>query len=177
MLLKNFRSRLILMVYAIILLFCNSLYNSYLSANELIIYEKQGFSSKFQDINSKELDLKNFEGKLILVNLWATWCEPCKEEMPSLNRLQANQKLKNLKIYPINIGKENLKKVKSFFTELDINNLEPYFDNPSTLAKTFSLRGLPTTILLNSKGEEFARIIGSINFDDENFINWLKNFS
>ncbi len=131
----------------------------------------------FLDDADKEINIQNLDSKLIILNFWATWCEPCKEEMPSLNRLQANQKLKNLKIYPINIGKENLKKVKSFFTELDINNLEPYFDNPSTLAKTFSLRGLPTTILLNSKGEEFARIIGSINFDDENFINWLKNLS
>ena len=131
----------------------------------------------FLDDTDEEINIQNLDSKLIILNFWATWCEPCKEEMPSLNRLQANQKLKNLKIYPINIGKENLKKVKSFFTELDINNLEPYFDNPSTLAKTFSLRGLPTTILLNSKGEEFARIIGSINFDDENFINWLKNLS
>ena len=131
----------------------------------------------FLDDADEEINIQNLDSKLIMLNFWATWCEPCKEEMPSLNRLQANQKLKNLKIYPINIGKENLNKVKSFFTELDINNLEPYFDNPSTLAKTFSLRGLPTTILLNSKGEEFARIIGSINFDDENFINWLKNLS
>ena len=131
----------------------------------------------FLDDADEEINIQNLDSKLIILNFWSTWCEPCKEEMPSLNRLQANQKLKNLKIYPINIGKENLKKVKSFFTELDINNLEPYFDNPSTLAKTFSLRGLPTTILLNSKGEEFARIIGSINFDDENFINWLKNLS
>ena len=131
----------------------------------------------FLDDADEEINIQNLDSKLIILNFWATWCEPCKEEMPSLNRLQANQKLKNLKIYPINIGKENLKKVKSFFTELDINNLEPYFDNPSTLAKTFSLRGLPTTILLNSKGEEFARVIGSINFDDENFINWLKNLS
>ena len=131
----------------------------------------------FLDDADEEINVQNLDSKVIILNFWATWCEPCKEEMPSLNRLQANQKLKNLKIYPINIGKENLKKVKSFFTELDINNLEPYFDNPSTLAKTFSLRGLPTTILLNSKGEEFARIIGSINFDDENFINWLKNLS
>ena len=131
----------------------------------------------FLDDVDEEINIQNLDSKLIILNFWATWCEPCKEEMPSLNRLQANQKLKNLKIYPINIGKENLKKVKNFFTELDINNLEPYFDNPSTLAKTFSLRGLPTTILLNSKGEEFARIIGSINFDDENFINWLKNLS
>ena len=131
----------------------------------------------FLDDVDEEINIQNLDSQLIILNFWATWCEPCKEEMPSLNRLQANQKLKNLKIYPINIGKENLKKVKSFFAELDINNLEPYFDNPSTLAKTFSLRGLPTTILLNSKGEEFARIIGSINFDDENFINWLKNLN
>ncbi len=131
----------------------------------------------FLDDADEEINIQNLDSKLIILNFWATWCEPCKEEMPSLNRLQANLKLKSLKIYPINIGKENLNKVKSFFTELDINNLEPYFDNPSTLAKTFSLRGLPTTILLNSKGEEFARIIGSINFDDENFINWLKNLS
>ena len=131
----------------------------------------------FLDDEDEEINIQNLDSKLIILNFWATWCEPCKEEMPSLNRLQANQKLKNLKIYPINIGKENLNKVKSFFSELNINNLEPYFDNPSTLAKTFSLRGLPTTILLNSKGEEFARIIGSINFDDENFINWLKNLS
>ena len=131
----------------------------------------------FLDDTDEEIDIQNLDSQLIILNFWATWCEPCKEEMPSLNRLQANKKIKNLKIYPINIGKENLNKVKSFFAELDINNLEPYFDNPSTLAKTFSLRGLPTTILLNSKGEEFARIIGSINFDDENFINWLKNLS
>ena len=72
---------------------------------------------------------------------------------------------------------QNINKVNNLFTELGIDNLEPYFDNPSTLAKTFSLRGLPTTILLNSKGEEFARIIGSVNFDNENFINWLKNLN
>ena len=131
----------------------------------------------FLDDADEEINIQNLDSKLIILNFWATWCEPCKEEMPSLNRLQANKKLENLKIYPINIGKENLNKVKSFFAELGINNLEPYFDNPSTLAKTFSLRGVPTTILLNSKGEEFARIIGSINFDDENFINWLKNLS
>ena len=129
----------------------------------------------FLDDADEEINIQNLDSKLIILNFWATWCEPCKEEMPSLNRLQVNKKVKNLKIYPINISKESLTKVNSFFAELGIDNLEPYFDNPSTLAKTFSLRGIPTSILLNSKGEEFARIIGSINFDDENFINWLKN--
>jgi len=131
----------------------------------------------FLDDTDEEINIQNLESQLIILNFWATWCEPCKEEMPSLNRLILNKKLKNLKIYPINIGKESLNKVNNFFAELGIDSLEPYFDNPSTLAKTFSLRGIPTTIFLNSKGEEFARIIGSINFDDEKFINWLKNLS
>ena len=131
----------------------------------------------FLDDADKEINIQNLDSQLIMLNFWATWCEPCKEEMPSLNRLQANKKIKNLKIYPINIGKENLNKVNNFFDKLGINNLEPYFDNPSTLAKIFSLRGLPTTIILNSEAEEFARIIGSIDFDNENFINWLKNLS
>ena len=160
-------------------LITNSLGNELPDLKNLVVHKIPKIYDNviFLDDADEEINIQNLDSKLIILNFWATWCEPCKEEMPSLNRLQANQKLKNLKIYPINIGKENLNKVKSFFTELDINNLEPYFDNPSTLAKTFSLRGLPTTILLNSKGEEFARIIGSINFDDENFINWLKNLS
>ena len=160
-------------------LITNALANELPDLKNLVVHKipKTYDNVIFLDDADEEINIQNLDSKLIILNFWATWCEPCKEEMPSLNRLQANQKLKNLKIYPINIGKENLKKVKSFFTELDINNLEPYFDNPSTLAKTFSLRGLPTTILLNSKGEEFARIIGSINFDDENFINWLKNLN
>jgi len=129
----------------------------------------------FLDNKDEEVNIQNLDSKLIILNFWATWCEPCKEEMPSLNRLQVNTNLKNLKIFPINIGKESLNKVNNFFNDFAIDNLEPYFDNTSTLAKTFSLRGLPTTIFLNSKGEEIARIIGSVNFDDKNFINWLKN--
>ena len=129
----------------------------------------------FLDNKDEEVNIQNLDSKLIILNFWATWCEPCKEEMPSLNRLQVNTNLKNLKIFPINIGKESLNKVNNFFNDFAIDNLEPYFDNTSTLAKTFSLRGLPTTIFLNSKGEEIARIIGSVNFDDKNLINWLKN--
>ena len=77
----------------------------------------------------------------------------------------------------INIGKENKNKVNQFFKNLNIRNFEPYFDSPITLAKKFSLRGLPTTILIDKNGQEFARIIGSINFDDKNFIDWLKTYN
>ena len=131
----------------------------------------------FLDKNDEKVDIKNFKEKIVLLNFWATWCEPCKEEMPSLDRLQNNPKLNNLKIFAINISQENLEKVNNFFNELNIKNLEPYFDAPTTLAKKLSLRGVPTSVLFNGDGKEFARIIGSIDFDDLKFIEWLKKYS
>ena len=68
-------------------------------------------------------------------------------------------------------------KVNEFFENLNIKNFEPYFDPPITLAKKFALRGLPTSILLNKNGQEFARIIGSIDFDDQKFTDWLKTYN
>ena len=131
----------------------------------------------FKDKNKKNVDLANYRGKLIILNFWATWCAPCREEMPSLDTLQSNPKFSNLKIFPINIGQEDQIKSEFFFDELDIQNLEIYFDSSITLAKKFSLRGIPTTIFFTKKGEEFARVIGSINFSDEEFINWLKFYN
>ena len=131
----------------------------------------------FFDKNGEKIDIKNFKEKIVLLNFWATWCEPCKEEMPSLDRLQNNPKLNNLKIFAINISQENLEKVNNFFKKLNIKNLEPYFDAPTTLAKKLSLRGVPTSVLFNGDGKEFARIIGSIDFDDLKFIEWLKNYN
>ena len=60
---------------------------------------------------------------------------------------------------------------------MDIENFDPYFDSQITLAKTFSLRGVPTSILIDKNGKEFARIIGSIDFEDKIFINWLKTYN
>ena len=131
----------------------------------------------FLDKKDQKININEYAGNLLILNFWATWCEPCKEEMPSLDNLQANTELNKIKIFAINIGKENLEKVNKFFINLNIKNFEPYFDSPTTLAKTFSLRGVPTSILINKKGQEFARIIGSINFEDKNFINWIKKYN
>ena len=131
----------------------------------------------FKDKNQKDLDLSDYKGKLLVLNFWATWCAPCREEMPSLDSLQSDKRLTNLKVFPINIGQENLLKSEMFFEELGIQNLEIYFDSTITLAKKFSLRGLPTTILFDKEGKEFARIIGSIDFNNEEFINWLRLYN
>ena len=131
----------------------------------------------FLDDKNNRLNLNNYKGKLILLNFWATWCAPCKKEMPSLDLLQTNIQLDNLKIFPINVGQDNLEKSLKFFEELKIKNLKIYFDSPITLAKKFGLRGIPTSIIINKDGYEFARIIGSIDFEDKKFINWLSNYN
>ena len=131
----------------------------------------------FLDKKDQKINIKKFKGNLILLNFWATWCEPCKEEMPSLDKLQSNPNFDNLKIFAINIGKENRKNVKKFFLNLNIKNFEPYYDPPTTLAKTFSLRGIPTSVLFDKNGKEFARIIGSIDFEDKNFVDWIKKYN
>ena len=131
----------------------------------------------FININNEIVNLKRFENSLIIINFWATWCAPCKEEMPSLDILQSNKKIKNLIILPINVGKENKDKAKKFFENLQIKNLKVYYDDSVKLANNFSLIGLPTTIFINKKGDEFARILGSVDFEDKNFIEWLSSYN
>ena len=131
----------------------------------------------FLDVDNKPVNLNEFTGQLVIINFWATWCAPCKEEMPSLDNLKNLKAFENLKILPINVGQEDIQKSKIFFDDLKIKNLELYFDNSIKLAKTFTLRGLPTTVIINKEGDEFARIIGSIDFGDENFIKWLSKFN
>mgnify|MGYP001179861523 FL=1 len=131
----------------------------------------------FLDNNKKIIRLSDYKGNLVLLNFWATWCAPCKKEMPSLDALKVKPELENIKIFPINIGKDSFKKSEQFFNELNIKNLNIYFDNPKTLAKDLNLRGVPTTILFNKDNKEFARVIGSIDFEDEEFVRWIKNFN
>ena len=131
----------------------------------------------FLDYENNQINLEDFKGNLVLLNFWATWCAPCKEEMPSLDKLQINENLSNLKIFPINVGQDNLEKALKFFKDLEIVNLNLYFDNQVTLAKNLSLRGVPTSILINKDGFEFARIIGSIDFGNQSFIDWLSNYN
>ena len=146
--------------------------------NNLIIHEEKKTIGKVEFFNSKKnrVSLDNFEQNLTIINFWATWCAPCIEEMPSLNRLQANPAFNNLQIIPINVGRDNAEKSKNFYKKLKIDNLEIYFDKDVELAKKFLLRGLPTTVFINKKGEEFARVIGFINFDNKKIIKWLKTY-
>ena len=169
------------MRFLIILIFLisNSLANEVSDIKNLIINKdlKKYDGLTFLDAQNNQLDLEDYKGNLVLLNFWATWCAPCKEEMPSLDLLQGQKNLDNLKIFPINVGQDGLEKSVRFFGDLEIKNLKIYFDSPITLARKFGLRRIPTSIIFNKYGLEFARIVGSIDFNDKKFIDWLKNYN
>ena len=144
--------------------------------NIIIHKEKKKINHvKFFNSKSKQVSLNDFNSNLVIINFWATWCAPCKEEMPHLNRLKSKHEFKNIEIIPINIADEELRKSKEFFEDLNINNLEIFYGSSLDLAKEFKLRGIPTTIFIDKEGYEFARVIGFIDFENKAFLDWLTN--
>ena len=141
--------------------------------DELKVYD----NLYFFDQENKRINLDEFKGKFVLLNFWAVWCAPCKEEMPSLDKLKVNKKLNNIEIFPINVGNDSIEKSKEFFKDLNIKNLKAYFDPKINLARELSLRGVPTSVLVNKNGEEFARIIGIVDFEDPSIVDWLSKYN
>ena len=168
----------------LIFFFCFSIFSSISQTNEdvplnnMVINEipKPISSLIFEDFSGNEINLNQYNGKLIIINFWATWCAPCKKEMPSLDKLYQTNNFKNLQVFAVNMEQPNTLKTKKFFTDLNIKKLEIFFDNNLNFVKEFKLRGVPTTVLINKKGEEFARIIGEVNFLDKKFLKWLSNY-
>ena len=169
------------MKFLIIFIFfiTNALANELPNIKNLVINKEPKTYDNIIFLDSKEklIKLSEYKGNLIMLNFWATWCAPCKEEMPTLDNLKLNSNLDNLEIFPINVGKDNIKSSKIFFDDLNIKNLDIYFDGPNNLAKDLLLRGIPTTVLFNKEGKEFARIIGYINFNDDEFLKCLSKYN
>jgi len=168
----------------LIFFFCFSIFSSISQTNEDVPLNNIALSEIpklissviFEDFSGNEIYLKNYHGKLVIINFWTTWCAPCKEEMPSLDIFYQDNNFKNLQVFAVNMEQPNHSKSKKFFTDLNIKKLEIFFDRNLNFVKEFKLRGVPTTVLINKKGEEFARIIGSVNFQDKKFLKWLSNY-
>jgi len=129
---------------------------------------------KFKDFNLNDVELTEKKGNIMILNFWATWCVPCKKEMPSLAKL--SKKYPEILIYPVNLEKPNPEKAQKFFTDLGIVNLNIYFDPNFSLVKLFNMRGVPTSILINKNGQEFGRVIGEVDFFDKSFVELLKKY-
>ena len=161
--------------FSILCLLCFNLHaNTTLPFKNISVHEKPIQYNKivFEDFDNQQIDLKNYDNEIYILNFWATWCAPCKKEMPSLDKLQQN---KNIEIFAINLETKNEKKTKKFFKDLKIKNLSIFYDPDFKLVKLFTIRGVPTSVILNKDRKEIARIIGDIDFSNTDFINWLLN--
>ena len=166
-----------LLVFLIYLISSSSSYSiERPDVKNLIIHNEKKKIDNMDFFNSKnkKISLNNYKSKVVIINFWATWCAPCKEEMPHLDKLKSKSTFQDLEIIPINIADEELVKSKEFFEEINIKNLEIFYRPSIELAKVFKLRGVPTTVLIDKEGYEFARIIGYIDFENKSLLEWLS---
>jgi len=144
------------------LLICNSaLAATYSNQTEQI------FATPFKDRDGQQTTLKTFKGNVILLNLWATWCSPCVEEMPALSQLQNKYFGRGLKIVTVSED-SSAQKVEAFFKKHGISNLPVFLDDKMALLKSVGSRGLPVTILFDRQGKEVRRFPGFVDWTDKN---------
>lgn len=124
----------------------------------------------FQAGDGSALTLSDFQGKAILLNIWATWCPPCRKEMPSLDRLQALKGSDAFEVVALSIDKTGLDKVQPFYDEIGIKELDIYLDPPGSAMRTLALVGLPTTLLIDAQGKEIMRWVGPREWDQADVI-------
>jgi thiol-disulfide isomerase/thioredoxin len=128
----------------------------------------------FRDLEGNQHKLKDFEGKFLVVNFWATWCHSCVREMPSLSHLSASFKDKPIQVLTIAFLGNEPDLIKRFFEKHEITDLTAYRDENSKLAKAFEVRGLPTTVFIDKKGLEIARVEGSVDWNDPDVKDWIE---
>jgi thiol-disulfide isomerase/thioredoxin len=138
-----------------------------LPAAELVAHgsPQEVINFAFSDGSGRDLTLAHFRGTPILVNVWATWCPPCKEEMASLNHLALLFANKNIKIVPISIDVSGAVTVRSFYERFGLNNLSIYVDPSKNVMDALRITGIPATILIGEDGREIGRMAGPAQWD------------
>lgn len=135
---------------------------------------QQAPSAVFKGADGGDVTLADFAGKPLLVNLWATWCAPCKAEMPTLDALAALEQ-GSMAVIVISQDLTGRPPVDAFFTKAGIKNLEPYTDRDNALLAAFNNQiALPTTILYDSEGREVWRVTGGVEWDDAEMAKLLR---
>ncbi len=128
---------------------------------------KEAPSAAFADETGKTVGLDQFRGKVVLVNFWATWCEPCKQEMPSLLRLQQRLGTKQLVVVAVSGDREGKQVVDPYVAEHKLSGLTFLYDPMLTVARTLGVQGLPTTLLLGRDGRELGRAQGPLDWNSD----------
>ena len=128
----------------------------------------------FADRHGKPVSLAELRGKTILLNIWATWCLPCRAEMPALDRLQARLGRNDFQVVALSIDRGGAEVVQRFYAEIGIRNLEIFTDSTGKIARDLGIVGVPVTLLLNRDGREIARAIGPVDWDDPKIIELIS---
>ena len=122
-------------------------------------------SPPFEDGAGRSLKLADFVGRVVLLNIWATWCPPCREEMPALDALQRAFGGPNFAVVPLSIDRDGLDAARRFYDEIGIRDLGLYWCEDLRVQLAFAAFGLPTTLLMDRMGRELARIYGPARWD------------
>ncbi len=128
----------------------------------------------FTDGEGRRVDLSAFSGKLVLLNLWATWCGPCVKEMPSLDRLQATLGGDAFQVVALSLDRGGRAAVEPFYRKTGVANLALYLDPGSASMQALGLRGLPTTLLVDQEGRELGRVEGAVEWDAPEVVAFLR---
>jgi thiol-disulfide isomerase/thioredoxin len=129
----------------------------------------------FVDLTGNTVSLSEFAGKIVLVNLWATWCEPCLREMPSLARLQLRLG-DTITVVAVSEDRGGSKTVEPFIDKLGLKSIKIYLDPKSTAGRAFQVQGLPTTFLIDRQGRVLGKVEGAAEWDSPKLLNILKSF-
>ena len=124
--------------------------------------------------DGKSLTLESFAGSAVLLNVWATWCPPCRKEMPSLDRLQSLKGGTDFEVVALSIDKGGAEQVRPFFDEIGIKRLEMFLDKPGVSMQALKIVGLPTTLLIGKDGRELARWAGPKEWDESETIEEIE---
>ncbi len=130
---------------------------------------------EFKDEFGKTRTLQDWSGKVVLLNLWATWCAPCREEMPSLDNLKKHFGHENFDVLAISMDRGGLSKPKKFYDEKRLKNLELYIDPTTKLMFKLKAVGLPATLLIDQEGRELGRLPGPAQWDSQRGIEIIKS--
>ena len=128
----------------------------------------------FADEEGHELTLADFRGRVAFLNIWATWCVPCRKEMPTLDRLQARLGGKDFLVIALSIDREGVAPVKRFYQELKFEKLAIYVDPSGKGSRTLVIPGVPTTLLIDRRGHEIARKMGPAEWDGQETLSLVE---
>ncbi len=130
----------------------------------------------FVDADGRAASLADFRGRVVLLNLWATWCVPCRREMPALERLQAKLGGAEFVVLPLSIDRGGLPPVKRFYEELGLAALGIFVDQSGAATGKLGTAGVPTTLLIDRDGREIGRLLGAAEWDSPEAIALIRRY-